>query len=81
MTNTNCLEGIRCPSCGHEDDFRIEARIMIFVADNGTDDESGQYAWDGESPCWFAGCAHEGKIKYFENQKPTGGLPDSIEIS
>jgi DNA-directed RNA polymerase subunit RPC12/RpoP len=29
MPNTNCLEGIRCPKCGHEDAFKIEAKVLV----------------------------------------------------
>ena len=82
MTNTNCLQGFRCPECDESDAFRIEARITVFVTDDGTEDECGQYVWDGDSPCQCGDCGHNGTIKDFrvENQKPTG-LPDSIEIS
>jgi Zn ribbon nucleic-acid-binding protein len=77
MTNKNCLEGIRCPQCGHEDGFRIEAQITVYVNDDGTEDEGGHYAWDGESPCSCAECDHAGTIKDFrvENQssKQEGG--------
>ena len=71
MTNKNCLEGIRCPQCGHEDAFRIEAQITVYVTDDGTEDEGGHYAWDGESPCRCAECGHAGKIADFriENEK------------
>jgi hypothetical protein len=70
MTNNNCLEGIRCPNCGHEDGFRIDAQITVYVTDDGTEDEGGHYAWDGESPCRCAECNHAGRIKDFriENQ-------------
>jgi hypothetical protein len=43
MTNKNCLEGIRCPQCGYEDAFRIEAQIRVYVTDDGTEDEGGHY--------------------------------------
>ena len=67
MTNKNCLEGIRCPECGHEDAFRIEAQIMVIVRDDGTEDGGGDYAWDDESPCRCAECNHAGKIKRLSN--------------
>jgi Zn ribbon nucleic-acid-binding protein len=68
MTNKNCLEGIRCPQCGHEDAFRIEAQITVYVTDDGTEDEGGHYAWDGESPCRCAECGHAGKLEDFRIQ-------------
>jgi hypothetical protein len=77
MTNENCLEGIRCPQCGYEDAFRIEAQITVYVTDDGTEDEGGHYAWDGESPCHCAECDHAGTIKDFrienESAKQEGG--------
>jgi len=71
MTNKNCLEGIRCPQCGDEDAFRIEAQITVYVTDDGTEDDGGHYAWDDQSPCRCAGCGHAGTIKDFtiENQE------------
>jgi hypothetical protein len=69
--NKNCLQGIRCPQCGYEDAFRIEARIMVYVTDDGTEDEGGHYGWDEESFCGCAECDHAGTIKDFriENQR------------
>jgi hypothetical protein len=74
MTNKNCLEGIRCPQCDQEDAFRIEARIMVYVTDDGTE-EGGHYAWDGESPCHCADCRHAGTIKDFQIEKAKGDRP------
>jgi hypothetical protein len=49
MTNTNCLEGVRCPKCGHEDDFHIEAMVRLHVIDSGTEDLGGGHFWDDDS--------------------------------
>lgn len=35
--NTNCLEGIRCPECGQEDEFEIDATATLLVTDDGWD--------------------------------------------
>ena len=63
--NTNCLEGIACPKCKQEDAFHIEATIMVFVTDDGTDDTSGQYEWDKRSYIRCAECDHAGSINEF----------------
>ena len=65
MPNTNCLEGVRCPECAYEDGFYIDARITVFVTDNGTEDQNGDYYWDNESACSCANCKHEATLKDF----------------
>ena len=35
MTNTNCLENIVCPQCGHTDSFIIEVKTHANVTDDG----------------------------------------------
>ena len=39
MPNTNCLEGIRCTKCGHEDSFKIKATVLVLVTDEGVTDD------------------------------------------
>ena len=75
MTNKNCLEGFRCPKCGAEDAFYIEARIEVLVRDDGTEDQGGDYIWDQEHPCCCAACKHLGRVSDFtvENQTGKGG--------
>lgn len=48
MTNTNCLEGIRCPKCGNEDCIKIVALIPCFVTDEGSE-AVGDHEWDDDS--------------------------------
>lgn len=73
MTNTNCLESIRCPACGQEDRFKITALITCVVTDNGSE-PLGDHAWDGESSTCCTECGFNGKLKEFS--KPTGLPPD-----
>jgi Zn ribbon nucleic-acid-binding protein len=73
MTNKNCLEGIRCPQCGHEDAFRIEAQITVYVTDDGTEDQGGDYAWEDESPCQCVACMHTATIKDFRIENQSAG--------
>jgi hypothetical protein len=78
MTNTNCLEGIRCPHCGDEDAFRIEAQVTVYVTDEGTEDQGGDYAWEDESPCQCAACKHGGTIKDFRIENQSGNPADML---
>jgi hypothetical protein len=64
MTNTNCLENIKCPACGNEDTFRIAATAMFTVSDDGTEDH-GDVEWDDDSYAECAGCYHHGTLKDF----------------
>ncbi len=73
MTNTNCLEGIRCPACGQEDRFRITALITCVVTDNGSE-PLGDHEWDGESSTQCPQCGFNGKLNEFS--KPTSLPPD-----
>jgi hypothetical protein len=74
MTNTNCLEGIRCPKCGQEDRFMIAANIIAEVTDDGADVASPHYGngfeWDEESYCRCPECNLEGKVKDFGKLPP-----------
>ncbi len=65
MPNTNCLEGVRCPKCGHEDSFIIAARIDVLVTDDGTDDTRGDYTWEDDSFCACDNCNHHGTVLDF----------------
>lgn len=73
MTNTNCLEGIRCPACGQEDRFKITALITCVVTDNGSE-PLGDHEWDSESSAQCPECGFNGKLKEFS--KPTALPPD-----
>jgi hypothetical protein len=50
MANTNCLEGIRCPKCGQEEEFFIEGTQLFRVNDDGAYGD-GDIEWDDESRC------------------------------
>jgi len=64
MTNTNCLENIKCPACGNEESFRIAATTMATVTDDGTDDHSGM-EWDDDSYAECTQCPRHGTVKDF----------------
>ena len=67
--NTNCLEDIRCPECGYEDDFLINVTVKAFdvrVTDDGYDIFDSPFRhdeWDDEIKC--GECDHEGTLEEF----------------
>ena len=73
MTNTNCLEGIKCPACGNEDRFRIAGRTLFTVTDEGTEDY-GDSEWDDDSYAECTECYRHGTLKDFRiTTEPTSG--------
>lgn len=64
MTNTNCLEGMRCPNCGQEDRFKIQGTCMFDVTDNGSE-ACGNHEFNGESYCQCTECDRYGKLAEF----------------
>jgi hypothetical protein len=64
-TNTNCLEGIKCPDCGNEDRFFIAGETVFTVTDDGTEDH-GDIAWDDDSYTRCPECDREGALKDFK---------------
>jgi hypothetical protein len=65
MTNTNCLADIKCPACGNEESFRIQATTLALVTDDGTD-ELGDMEWDDDSYAECAQCLKAGKLRDFQ---------------
>jgi hypothetical protein len=65
MTNTNCLDNIKCPACGNEESFRIAATTIVTVTDDGTDDP-GDMEWDDDSYAECTQCYRHGTLKDFE---------------
>jgi hypothetical protein len=61
MANTNCLEGMKCPNCGQEDNFRITAEAVFDVTDDGTD-LFGSVEWDDDSPVVCLQCMEITKV-------------------
>jgi hypothetical protein len=68
MANENCLEGIKCPDCGNEDEFRIEAVIVCQVTDDGSE-PIGDHYWDEKSYCHCPVCEKDGKLAEFINDE------------
>lgn len=75
--NTNCLAGIRCPACGHEDSFLVTCAITVRLIDNGVDDDwafkhGDGFEWGPTSPMHCTACGHQGTSSQFTiaNQQP-----------
>lgn len=64
-TNMGCLQGIKCPKCGHEDGFGIDATSTFSVSDDGTDDHH-DVEWNGTSWVTCDKCQHGGELWEFQ---------------
>ena len=69
MTNTNCLEDIKCPACGNEEEFRIAAKTIFTVTDEGTDATA---TWNGRTTATpsVRSCRQAGHVKDFQVVQP-----------
>ena len=66
MTNTNCLKGIKCPDCGNEGRFLIDAMILADVTDDGADYSDGcEMSWDDASMTRCPDCERDGPLSDF----------------
>jgi hypothetical protein len=64
MPNENCLEGIKCPDCGQDQEFRIQANAVFVVTDSGTDSCS-DVSWDEQSHILCSECERSGTVGEF----------------
>lgn len=66
MANSNCLENLVCPECGHEESFKIRALATFDVIDDGTNDYE-EVDWDSSSFCQCGNpeCEHRGTVAEF----------------
>ncbi len=67
MTNTNCLENVRCPKCGQEDHFKIVALIICDVTDDGSE-PVGDHEWDDHSATRCPECGFDGEMNEFRKK-------------
>lgn len=63
-SNTNCLEGIQCPTCQSTEPFWIECTVSVRVFDDGTDNYEG-YEWDDDSPIRCEACDASATVGLF----------------
>jgi hypothetical protein len=69
MTNSNRLEGIRCPKCEQEKHFRIHAAITCLVTDDGSE-PAGDHEWDDKSGVFCPDCGFNDRLKEFRVVPP-----------
>lgn len=62
--NENCLAGFRCPQCGATARFKIVAKALFEVTDDGAECV-GDVEWDDDSFCECGDCKCKGKVRNF----------------
>lgn len=72
MTNTNCLEGLRCPRCGSLGPYGICGETIFFVTDEGVEDHE-DVTWDEASACQCYHCGCRGPLATF---RTTSSAPE-----
>ena len=65
MSNENCLKGIKCPKCGNESKFIIQANAVVTVEDSGVTD-AHTFEWGSDDGCKCAACDFHGELSEFE---------------
>jgi len=75
MVNTNCLQNIKCPACGNDELFRIAAKTIAIVTDDGVEDY-GDMEWGDDSYAECAQCHRHGTLKDFEATSPSASEPE-----
>lgn len=64
--NENVLEGMACPACGQEDEFRVVAETTVTLTDDGSEDACGStHTWGDESWTLCPACETEGPWESF----------------
>lgn len=66
--NINCLEDMKCPTCGSLGPFGIRCSVAVVAYDDGTDEESG-FEWEDDSFCICRKCDFAGKVRDFKAKK------------
>jgi hypothetical protein len=69
MTNTNCLNRIRCPKCRQQDRFFIDGNARFEVTDDGSE-AVGQHEWNDASMTRCPECLHAAPLKDFRVLPP-----------
>lgn len=68
--NENCLKGVRCPKCGHTEDFYITGQSTFHTMDDGTEGHT-DVEWDDKSSCRCGNsdCEFVGDLEDFQALK------------
>ena len=73
MSNTNCLQGMKCPKCDSEGPFEIEISSIFLVSDEGVGEQLGDNEWTLQSYCGCRDCPHFGTVGSFKIKKEVSG--------
>lgn len=69
--NSNCLEGIKCPSCGSEGPFFIEVQTQVLMWDDGSEGNiESNLHWDEDSYMRCYECDEDGPSQHFRTPTP-----------
>ena len=66
MANTNILEGVKCPKCGHDKSFYIDCSSTFLAEDDGIE-QTGDTIYDQDSftECNGEACDFSGPLRDF----------------
>lgn len=74
-TNTNCLEGMKCPECGYEDEFIIAAQTWATIGDDGCEDHA-DIEYDETAACKCRECNYIATVGVFLGEPPKLKFPE-----
>ena len=67
------IEELRCPKCGHEEDFIIEISECVIMFTDGTELDSDEpLKWNDRSFCKCRQCNYTGTVFQFWRKQQTG---------
>jgi len=67
MTNTNCLEGMRCPKCASHGPFRIAVKVVVLMHDDGFyTDTMNDADWGSDAYCQCEQCGFTRDVLSFQ---------------
>ena len=73
-TNTNVLEGVRCPKCGNDERLLVVANVWLDVTDDGSvpseEPGRGDHEWDDNAATECSRCGHMGRWAAFLTPGP-----------
>lgn len=76
MTNTNCLEGLQCPTCKSYGPFWIRGSADIRMTDGGSE-ECTYPDWDQLDTCRCETCGFAAAVADFNAEQSQPPVPDN----
>lgn len=65
-TNSNVLDGLKCPECGSLGPYSILASCFATVTDDGIE-ETKEFSWQESAYCRCHSCDYQGTVDDFNN--------------